>query len=291
MHETGGRFHWSTDAYPANHVSLRSIGWDNTVIIDVVTGRALGELDWRATPTMLHEQAIYQHDGEQYQVEKLDYENHKAFVRGVAPDYYTTAQTHTRVSVLEQDDQASVRLTPEVQLAAGLGDAVGRVSTERTSVGASVCSGKAPAAAAGAGAVPASMETYHTLRIEAGRPYYGIDIDENRFVMEVGGAERAVSYSKGCYLGQEPIVMARDRAGHAPRSFVQLKFPKGSDIPANAKLFLGTDEIGLVTSACQSPRWHATLALGYVRWKHREPGTVVEAETADGRVVGEVLRV
>ncbi len=103
VHETGGRFHWSTDAYPANHVSLRSIGWDNTVIIDVVTGRALGELDWRATPTMLHEQAIYQHDAEQYQVEKLDHENHKAFVRKVEPDFFTTALTHRKVSIIEVD--------------------------------------------------------------------------------------------------------------------------------------------------------------------------------------------
>ncbi|MFO0617704.1 MAG: DEAD/DEAH box helicase [Polyangiaceae bacterium] len=103
VHESGGRFHWSTDAYPANHVSLRSIGWDNTVIIDVVTGRALGELDWRATPTMLHEQAIYQHDAEQYQVERLDHENHKAFVRKVEPDHFTTALTHRKISIIEVD--------------------------------------------------------------------------------------------------------------------------------------------------------------------------------------------
>ncbi len=80
LHESKDRFHWSADAYPANHVSLRSVGWDNFVIIDRATGSALAELDWRATPTMLHEQAIYQHDGEQYQVERLDWENHKAFV-------------------------------------------------------------------------------------------------------------------------------------------------------------------------------------------------------------------
>ena len=79
VHESKDRFHWSADAYPANHVSLRSVGWDNFVIIDRATGSALAELDWRATPTMLHEQAIYQHDGEQYQVEKLDWESFKRF--------------------------------------------------------------------------------------------------------------------------------------------------------------------------------------------------------------------
>ena len=52
---------------------------------------------------MLHEQAIYQQDGEQYQVERLDFENHKAFVRKVVPDYYTDALTYRRVSVIEQE--------------------------------------------------------------------------------------------------------------------------------------------------------------------------------------------
>ncbi len=102
VHEGGERFHWAADAYPANHVSLRSVGWDNFVIIDTSCGKALGELDFRAAPTMLHEQAIYQHDGEQYQVEKLDYENHKAFVRPVEPDYFTTAMSQRKVTVMEE---------------------------------------------------------------------------------------------------------------------------------------------------------------------------------------------
>jgi DEAD/DEAH box helicase domain-containing protein len=101
LHQSHDRFHWSADAYPANHVSLRSVGWDNFVIIDKDSGKALAELDWRAAPTMLHEQAIYQHDGEQFQVERLDYDNHKAFVRKVLPDYFTTAMTNRKVSVLE----------------------------------------------------------------------------------------------------------------------------------------------------------------------------------------------
>ncbi len=105
VHEESGRFHWATDAYPANHVSLRSVGWDNFVIIDRTAGKTLAELDWRAAPVMLHEQAIYQHDGEQYQVEKLDYENHKAFVTKVVPDYFTVALSNRKVTIL--DDQAT----------------------------------------------------------------------------------------------------------------------------------------------------------------------------------------
>ncbi|AKT40929.1 DEAD/DEAH box helicase [Chondromyces crocatus] len=108
VHESGDRFHWATDAYPANHVSLRAIGWDNFVIIDKAHGRTIAELDWRSTPTMLHEQAIYQHDGEQYQVERLDYENHKAYVTRVVPDYFTQAMTNRKVAVLDESASASL---------------------------------------------------------------------------------------------------------------------------------------------------------------------------------------
>lgn len=104
VHQAGSRYHWAGEAYPASAVSLRNIGWDNFVIIDVGTGKSIAELDFRATHTMLHEQAIYQHDAEQYQVERLDYENHKAFVRKVEPDYFTTALTYRTVSVIEPRD-------------------------------------------------------------------------------------------------------------------------------------------------------------------------------------------
>ncbi len=115
-------YHWATDAYPASHVSLRSVGWDNFVVIDLASDRTIAEMDWRSTHTMLHEQAIYQHDGEQYQVERLDFENHKAFVRRVAPDYYTTAMTHTKVSVLEEEDAAALDFGGDACLSVGVGE-------------------------------------------------------------------------------------------------------------------------------------------------------------------------
>lgn len=106
-HASRGRYHWAGEAFPAHHVSLRSVGWDNFVIVDEDTGQTIGELDWRAAHTMLHEQAIYQQDAEQYQVERLDFDNHKAFVRKVAPDYFTTALTYRTVSVIEPADTAA----------------------------------------------------------------------------------------------------------------------------------------------------------------------------------------
>jgi DEAD/DEAH box helicase domain-containing protein len=117
----GSIYHWASDSYPANNVSLRSVSWDNFVIIDLDGNRTIAEMDWRSTHTMLHEQAIYQHEGRQYQVERLDFDNHKAFVRRVDPDYYTTAMTHSKVTVLEQDRCGTVDLG-EVPLEAGLGD-------------------------------------------------------------------------------------------------------------------------------------------------------------------------
>ena len=118
---SGSIYHWASDSYPANNVSLRSATWDNFVIIDLDGNRTIAEMDWRSTHTMLHEQAIYQHEGGQYQVERLDFHNHKAFVRRVKPDYYTTAMTHSKVTVLEQDEGTTIDLG-EVPLVVGLGD-------------------------------------------------------------------------------------------------------------------------------------------------------------------------
>ena len=120
----GGKttYHWASDVYPADHVSLRSAGWDNVVVIDTASAKTIAEMDWRSAHTMLHDQAIYQHSGVQYQVERFDHENHKAFVRKVEPDYYTTAMTRTSVSVLTADETTEVEQGGGAPLGAGLGD-------------------------------------------------------------------------------------------------------------------------------------------------------------------------
>ena len=139
------------------------------------------------------------------------------------------------------------------------------------------------------GAKPAGSQCYEVLRIEAGTPVYGIDIDENRFVMEVPRALRAVCYTKGCFLGQEPIVMSRDRAGHVNRAFLGIKIREGGPLAAGTKLYRDGSEVGLVTSSAMSPRLGASMALGYIRRGHQEPGTCLEAETPTGRTAVEVL--
>jgi DEAD/DEAH box helicase domain-containing protein len=102
----GERYHWIADAYPAQQVGLRTIGAENFVVVDRSRDAVLGEIDFRGAHTMLHDQAVYQHAGETYQVEKLDFENRKAFVTPVDCDYYTDAQTYSRVTVLEREAEA-----------------------------------------------------------------------------------------------------------------------------------------------------------------------------------------
>jgi tRNA-modifying protein YgfZ len=132
-----------------------------------------------------------------------------------------------------------------------------------------------------AGATPAGLETLETLRVEAGMPRDGVDMDDNRFVVEVGRAAQAISYAKGCYLGQEPIVMARDR-GHVNRMLLGVLLP-GGPVAHGAKLFRDGQDVGLITSSVFSPRLDTAIGLAYVRRGSQEPGTALEVETAAGR--------
>ena len=129
-----------------------------------------------------------------------------------------------------------------------------------------------------AGAAPAGREAFEVLRVEAGTPAFGPDIDEETFVPEVGRTRQAISYTKGCYLGQEPIVMARDR-GQVNRTLLGLKLT-GGPAPRGSLVYRDGKEVGRVTSSVPSPRL-GPIALAYVRRGNQEPGTAVEVE-ADG---------
>jgi DEAD/DEAH box helicase domain-containing protein len=97
------QWHWTSESYPANAVSLRSISSDNFVVVDQTTGaNIIGETDYTSGPSTLHPKAIYIVEGRLYQVEKLDFEGRKAYVRSVDCDYYTDAISHTRVTILDQ---------------------------------------------------------------------------------------------------------------------------------------------------------------------------------------------
>ncbi len=96
------KFHWMTDAYPAEAVSLRSATPDNVVIIDTThEERVIGEVNLLDAPMMLHDDAIYIHESRQYHVDKLDWDRQKAYVHQVEVDYYTDAHTDTSLRVLD----------------------------------------------------------------------------------------------------------------------------------------------------------------------------------------------
>jgi DEAD/DEAH box helicase domain-containing protein len=99
---TEGQWQWTSESYPADAVSLRSISSDNFVIVDTTQGAdVIGETSFNSGPPTLHEKAIYILEGQLYQVEKLDFEGRKAYVRQIDCDYYTDAITYTKVKVLE----------------------------------------------------------------------------------------------------------------------------------------------------------------------------------------------
>ncbi len=110
LHEADGRYHWSAQAFPAEAISLRTASTDNVVIVDTTDGRqrVIGEVDRFAAPTLVHEQAIYLHESKQFQVERLDWENAKAYVREVKVDYYTDAGLAVRIRVLDEFAAAPV---------------------------------------------------------------------------------------------------------------------------------------------------------------------------------------
>jgi len=97
-----GHWQWTNESYPADAVSLRSISSDNFVVVDTTEGAdVIGETSFNSGPSTLHEKAIYLIEGALYQVEKLDFEGRKAYVRRIDCDYYTDAITYTKVTVLE----------------------------------------------------------------------------------------------------------------------------------------------------------------------------------------------
>jgi DEAD/DEAH box helicase domain-containing protein len=113
LHRSGGNWHWVQEAYPADTVSLRSVTSDNFLIIDTSgeedgSPEVIGEVDFSSALTTVHPKAIYIHQGQQYQVERLDFEARKAYVKPVNVDYYTDAIRYTQVRVLEIAEQDRV---------------------------------------------------------------------------------------------------------------------------------------------------------------------------------------
>ncbi|AYC29422.1 DEAD/DEAH box helicase [Paenisporosarcina cavernae] len=118
--KTSSSWHWMSDRFPAHDVSLRSATQENVVIIDQTIPaetKVIGEMDTYSAMTLLHDEAIYMHQGTQFQVEYLDWEEKKAFVREVDVDYYTDANLALELKVMAED-----KSRPIGQMSAHFGD-------------------------------------------------------------------------------------------------------------------------------------------------------------------------
>lgn len=127
LHKSGGRYHWMSEIYPAEEVSLRSASPDNVVIIDATDEeRVIGETDLFSAQMLVHQEAIYMHESRQYHVDTLDWERKKAYVRQVEVDYYTDAITKTDIKVLNVDEEKPF---------GGIGLAYGEINVNNVTTG------------------------------------------------------------------------------------------------------------------------------------------------------------
>jgi folate-binding protein YgfZ len=195
-----------------------------------------------------------------------------------------------------EDLSASLRVVPVVgpESAAGLGPRAAsgrRLSNRRRGVPALDflvgIDEAAPLRAAllGEGAEEIDAEGLEVLRILGGQARFGVDMDASRLPMEAGLTRLAISFTKGCYTGQEVVLRATAR-GHLQRGLVQLALPPGAG-PGSA-LQAGPQDVGVVTSAAETPE--GRIGLGYVRrahWKEGERLTAVGGEAVVRKVIVE----
>ena len=149
---------------------------------------------------------------------------------------------------------------------------------------------KLVAAAKQIGGQPVGWQAFETARIEAGIPRFGVDMDETNLPLECGIESRAVSYNKGCYIGQE-VINRVHTIGHVNRELRGLRL--ADDLPAppqkGAKLFHNDKEVGYITSAVKSPTLNGDIALGYVRRETNQIGTELSLRTAAGESPAEIV--
>jgi folate-binding protein YgfZ len=128
-----------------------------------------------------------------------------------------------------------------------------------------------------AGAIEATADEFEIARIEAAVPRFGVDMDTETIPLEAGIEDRAISRTKGCYVGQEVIVRVLDRGrGRVARRLVQLAFDAGAPVPVHgATVHAAGRDVGHITSAVYSPRFGCVIALGYVRREFATDGTTV----------------
>lgn len=142
---------------------------------------------------------------------------------------------------------------------------------------------KLVAAARQNGGRACGWRAFETARIEAGIPRFGADMDETNIPLECGLEARAITYTKGCYIGQE-VINRIHSVGHVNRELRGLRLADGLKIlpQRGDKLFHGGKEAGHITSAVKSPSLNANIALGYVRREANQIGMELTLKTPEG---------
>ncbi|MBQ4639254.1 MAG: DEAD/DEAH box helicase [Clostridia bacterium] len=121
LRQVGDTYHWCAEDFPASEISLRTAMTENYLIMDITDParpRMVGEMDRFTVPMLLHENAIYMHEGQTYQVEKLDFDACKAFIRKVNVDYYTDADLNVSLSLLDIEKEEDNAFFGEVKVTA-----------------------------------------------------------------------------------------------------------------------------------------------------------------------------
>ena len=138
-----------------------------------------------------------------------------------------------------------------------------------------------------AGARPVGYDAFEILRIEAGLPLYGVDMDETNVISETA-LDDAVSYTKGCYVGQEIIARIKYR-GHVAKKLTGLRFEQAVKVEVGAAIKSADDkEIGRITSQTYSPHLGRTIALGYLKYDYLAPDTSVKVINGDKELSAQV---
>jgi folate-binding protein YgfZ len=140
------------------------------------------------------------------------------------------------------------------------------------------------------GAVPVEAETAEVTRIEAGIPRFLVDMDTSTIPLEAGIENRAISLTKGCYVGQEVIIRVLHRGGGRVAKKLVGLVVDGSDVRRDDTVLAGDREVGRVTSAVDSPRTGKRIALAYVHRDFVEPGTELKIKNAVGESKANVVQ-
>jgi len=239
LYRNGDKWYWMNDSFPAHNISLRSASQENVIIVDqsdVANVKVIGEMDRFSAMTLLHDEAIYLHQGTQFQVEKLDWDEKKAFVREVDVDYFTDANLAVQLKVLEED---KLQTMDEVEI--GFGDvSVRAMATIFKKIKFETHEN------IGSGPIHLPEEELHTNAawISLNKPL--AEMGQERLEQGLIGASHALNHIAPLFVMADPQdihVIPQVKADHneKPTIFFYDRYPGG--IGLSEKIYIGMSEV------------------------------------------------